>query len=92
MQVEYGNRIDDETITCVVRWAGSGNRHMRMVVPVKATFDEVPEPAPLRDPPNGFDLQEAPRLSKEFKLRAVWAAQEMAREFSDLEVTSAPMP
>jgi hypothetical protein len=86
LRVEYDRRIDEHTMQCRIWFVPKKGFELRIVVPVKATYDEVPEPQRVADPPNDLNLLEAPRLPWDVKLRAIAAAQAFVGEFTELVV------
>jgi hypothetical protein len=76
---EYRRRIDENTFQCVVWFNDEDSDHgMRILVPVRATRDELPEPSQ----PDAQGLQQVPQLSPEIRHRALLAAQDIARAFA----------
>jgi hypothetical protein len=86
LRVEYDGRIDDDTMRCRIWFRLEGGSELRIVVPVRATKEEVPEPQPIIDPPNYLDMEEAPRLPWHVKLRAIAMAQSFTDKFGGLQI------
>ncbi len=84
--IEYFGRIDEQFILCRVTLELVDKTSIKLVVRVPATFEEVPEPQPIRDMPASFQMTEAPVLSRLVRLQAINAAQEMARRFAELPI------
>ena len=76
---EYRRRIDENTFQCVVWFNSEESDHgMRILVPVKATIDELPLPSK----PDAQGYQQTPELNPEIRRRALLAAQDFARAFA----------
>ena len=82
LRVEYEGRIDADMMRCRIWFTPRPGFEIRIVVPVKASYDEVPEPERVTDPPNDLNLMEAPRLPWDVKVRALAAAGSFAGEFA----------
>jgi hypothetical protein len=86
LRVEYDGRIDHETMRCRIWFTLDTGHELRIVVPVRATYDEVPEPQRIIDPPNYLNMEEAPRLPWHIKLRAIAVAQAFTDKFGRLQI------
>lgn len=90
LRVEYDDRIDDQTIQCRVWfYPPQARQEIRVIVHVKATWDEAPEPSKASLLPE-WELREGPPLSPPIKLRAVQAAQDLAGVFAAAIVPPPP--
>jgi hypothetical protein len=52
LRAEYDGRIDDGPIRCRIWFRLEGGSELTIVVPVRATKEEVPEPQRVIDQPN----------------------------------------
>jgi hypothetical protein len=86
LRVEYDGRIDDETMRCRIWFSLEGGSELTIVVPVRATKAEVPEPQRAIDPPNYLDMEDVPRLPWHIRLRAVAVAQAFTDKFGRLQI------
>jgi hypothetical protein len=73
LTVEYDGRIDEQTMKCRIWFAPREGFALKIVVPVRATYDEV-------------HMIEAPPLPWDVKLRAIAAARAFTGEFTELDV------